>query len=55
MSAEASLPPLAARERLVDDSISAAQAIAGTDGRLPERAQVVAVDGGIIGASVRTT
>jgi 4-methylaminobutanoate oxidase (formaldehyde-forming) len=46
------LPPKASRERLVDDSISAAVAIDAVGGSVPDRAQVIVVGGGIIGASV---
>ena len=44
--------PIASRERLVDDSISAAIAIDPVGGPLPARVQVIVVGGGIIGASV---
>jgi glycine cleavage system aminomethyltransferase T/glycine/D-amino acid oxidase-like deaminating enzyme len=46
------LPSRAANERLVDDAMTAAHAVADVDGPLPERARVVVVGGGIIGASV---
>jgi 4-methylaminobutanoate oxidase (formaldehyde-forming) len=43
---------LAASEQLIDDTMTAARTVAGVDGALPERARVVVVGGGIIGASV---
>jgi 4-methylaminobutanoate oxidase (formaldehyde-forming) len=52
VSTAASLPPLAANERLVDDGMTAARAVDGVDGPLPARARVVVIGGGIVGASV---
>jgi glycine cleavage system aminomethyltransferase T/glycine/D-amino acid oxidase-like deaminating enzyme len=52
MRSEQALPPLAAGERLLDDSIAAARVMAGTDAPPPARARVVVVGGGMIGASV---
>jgi 4-methylaminobutanoate oxidase (formaldehyde-forming) len=46
------LPDIAQHERLVDDTISAATAIATHTTTLPERARVVVIGGGIIGSSV---
>jgi 4-methylaminobutanoate oxidase (formaldehyde-forming) len=46
------LPPLADRERLVDDTISAAAVIPTALETPPDRARVVVVGGGIIGTSV---
>lgn len=46
------LPPTADRERLVDNTISAADALPGSGGPLPARARVVVIGGGIIGCSV---
>lgn len=52
MSTSATLPPLAAAERLVDDTMTAGRAIAGVDGPPPTRSRVVVIGGGIIGASI---
>jgi 4-methylaminobutanoate oxidase (formaldehyde-forming) len=52
MSAHTELPPLAAGERLIDDTMTAARTVAGVHGPLPEQARVVVVGGGVIGASV---
>jgi heterotetrameric sarcosine oxidase gamma subunit len=46
------LPPLAAAERLVDDTINAAGVIAGADADPPERASIVVVGGGLLGTAV---
>jgi 4-methylaminobutanoate oxidase (formaldehyde-forming) len=46
------LPPAAAAERLVDDTIAAAGVIAGAEADPPERARVVIVGGGLIGTAV---
>ena len=47
-----SLPALAAGERLLDDGIAAASVLAGTDAAVPDRARVVVIGGGMIGAAV---
>jgi glycine cleavage system aminomethyltransferase T/glycine/D-amino acid oxidase-like deaminating enzyme len=52
MTATAPLPPRAESELLVDDTMTAGRAIPDVDGPLPERARVVVIGGGIIGASV---
>lgn len=52
MTDRAALPSLAERERLVDNTLSAASAGVEAAQALPERARVVIIGGGIIGSSV---
>lgn len=44
MSIDASLPRLACRERLVNDTLSAAAVVPGTDALLSDRTRVVAIE-----------
>ena len=52
MIVDESLPGIAREERLVDNSIGAATAIASAPTGLPDRARVVVIGGGIVGSSV---